>query len=219
MRLAFLRNGQYLASASGDTTVRVYDMRSPQTPSRAYEGHQKPVQSVAFSPDGSKLVSGSWDKTLRLWDLPSNRSVTMTGHTDRVVSAVFSPDGRYIVSAAEDLLIRLWDGRTGKFIKILATQGLAVANLSFSPDGRSVRQVPVRTAQHNSTRKSIRSRTEEKGSPASPGMIQHNGELIVTGRTDCRDGRRYTQPDPSLATRPMGRKFADLWGRVNPFSK
>lgn len=34
-----------------------------------FEGHDKSVYSVAFSPDGKSLVSGSLDQTLKIWDL------------------------------------------------------------------------------------------------------------------------------------------------------
>ena len=39
--------------------------------------HSGDINSVAFSPDGTKIVSGSYDKTIKVWDFgaqePSNR--------------------------------------------------------------------------------------------------------------------------------------------------
>ena len=41
------------------------------------EAHSGCINSVAFSPDGTKIVSGSLDKTIKVWDFgvqePSNR--------------------------------------------------------------------------------------------------------------------------------------------------
>ena len=39
--------------------------------------HSRDINSVAFSPDGTKIVSGSSDQTIKVWDFgaqePSNR--------------------------------------------------------------------------------------------------------------------------------------------------
>ena len=35
---------------------------------RTIEGHSRTIESVAFSPDGTRIVSGSDDETLQLWN-------------------------------------------------------------------------------------------------------------------------------------------------------
>ena len=32
------------------------------------DAHSSEIESVAFSPDGTKIVSGSWDQTIKVWD-------------------------------------------------------------------------------------------------------------------------------------------------------
>ena len=43
--------------------------------------HSKPVNTIAFSPDGTWLASGSNDDTLRVWDEETERTLlTFEGH-------------------------------------------------------------------------------------------------------------------------------------------
>ena len=63
-------NGQRLATAGDDGTVRLWDSSGKQL--AVLQGHQDSVSSVAFSPDGKTIYSNSRDGTTRLWDLQSN---------------------------------------------------------------------------------------------------------------------------------------------------
>ena len=74
-------------------------------------GHSSNVNSVAFSPGGSRIVSGSSDETIRLWDAATGDGIgkPLEGHSSSVFSVAFSPDGSRIVSGSEGSTIRLWD--------------------------------------------------------------------------------------------------------------
>jgi WD40 repeat protein len=66
--VAFSPDGQRLASASVDKTVKVWDAATGQEV-LTLKGHTGAVSSVAFSPDGTRLASAGaggvkvWDAT------------------------------------------------------------------------------------------------------------------------------------------------------------
>ena len=74
-------------------------------------GHRGWVNSVAFSPDGTRLVSGSQDGTVRLWDVQKATQVaSLTDHRGEVRAVALPRDGGFLMSASYDGTICLWRG-------------------------------------------------------------------------------------------------------------
>lgn len=126
-------DGRYVASGSGDKTVKLWDMATGAE-IRTFRGHHDKVGFVNFSPDGRFIVSGSQTDTIRIWEVSSGRNVLAIGHSPIANSVCFSPDGRYIVEGRV-YGIGFWDVETGKLVKTYRVESV-VNSVSYSHDGR-----------------------------------------------------------------------------------
>ncbi|MGW6867095.1 nSTAND1 domain-containing NTPase [Streptomyces sp. NPDC054912] len=137
--VAFAPDGKLLATASADTTVRLWGGAGHRQAVATLTGHGGPVLGVAFAPDGRLLASASADGTVRLWRLPERQPVgTLYKHGGGVRSVAFSPDGTTLVSGGVDGTVRLWDTASGQPRSTLRGHTDAVHGVAFSPDGRRV---------------------------------------------------------------------------------
>ncbi|KAH0405333.1 hypothetical protein KCU89_g213, partial [Aureobasidium melanogenum] len=136
--VAFSPDDKLIASASDDSTARLWDIATGATRS-ILEGHTGPVTAVAFSPNGKLLASVSWDNTIRLWDVPTGSPQrTLEDHTNTVTAVAFSPDGKLIASASDDSTVKIWDAATGAVRSTLKGHLGPVTAVTFSPEGRLV---------------------------------------------------------------------------------
>ena len=104
--------------------------------SATFAGHADRVNSVSFSPDGTRLVSGSRDGRAILWDVETGKQMaSLEGHRGAVNAVSFSPDGKTLVSGSRDGRAILWDVETAKHSAALDGHQGAVNAVSFSPDG------------------------------------------------------------------------------------
>lgn len=108
-------------------------------PSGAAMSHADTIETVEFSPDGSRLLTASHDGTARLWDPATGAGIgAPMRHARALNSAHFSPDGLRVLTASWDKTARLWDGKTGAPIGAAMTHQTSVESAQFSPDGTRI---------------------------------------------------------------------------------
>jgi WD40 repeat protein len=136
--VAWNPNGQHLASAGDDHTVRIWD-RLQVKPIYELIEHTAHVRSVAWSPDGRRLASASDDETVKIWDWTNRKvALTLTGHKCPVRSVTWSPDGRKIASGDKNATVRVWDATTGNETLCFYSKSRpeSILSVSWSPNSR-----------------------------------------------------------------------------------
>ena len=184
----FSRDGNMLATASDDKTVRLWDLQGNQL--ALFQGHQDQVNSVSFSRDGKILASAAYDGTVRVWDLQGNPLAVFQGHESPVNSVSFSPDGKSLATASHDKTVRLWDLQ-GNPLAVLRGHQFPVNSISFSRDGKS-----LATASNDKT--------------VRLWDLQGNPLAVLRGHQDSVSSVSFSRDGKSLAT-ASNDKTVRLW--------
>ncbi|KAF8179114.1 hypothetical protein BJ912DRAFT_644648 [Pholiota molesta] len=123
-----------LASASTDTTIRIWNTASGLCTATLTRG-EAPILAVVFLPDGSQqLLSGSGDNQILLWDVAKCAVLrTFEGHEKPVRTLSISLDGSRFASGSDDRRIKVFSLSDGQVIATFEGLSNSVTSVAFSP--------------------------------------------------------------------------------------
>ena len=164
-----------IATAGDDGAVKLWNVSEDKLSPRPgpVGSSDKPMRSVAFSPQGERIAAAGDDMTIRIWDIRGGPPVVSDDsrrHKKKVNSVAFSPDGRFVVSGSDDRSIKMWNSYTGELVAdfkpdpVDPTMG-RVYTVAFSSDGRLVAS--------GGDDKYVRLWNPEAGAPASEPLSGH----------------------------------------------
>jgi gluconolactonase len=141
--LAFTPDSAALISASGDKTLRIWDVKTGAA-KQLLRDHADSVYAISVSPDGKTIASAGVDRAIKLWDTKTGKAkFTFTGrtHGDTIYALAFRPgESARLASAGGDGEARLWsvggDAENTEAIRSMPQDGSAAHAVTFSPNGQ-----------------------------------------------------------------------------------
>ncbi|MDJ0521333.1 MAG: protein kinase [Planctomycetota bacterium] len=114
--LVFHPSKPLFASVSVDHTLKLWDPRTgaevgrPSERKAGLSANEDALESVAFSPDGTRIVTGGRNGLLRVWGTESHQLLaTLQDGGGWIQGLAFSPDGARVVSGHGDGRARIWE--------------------------------------------------------------------------------------------------------------
>jgi WD40 repeat protein len=134
--LAFVNNGNLLASSSEDSSVFIWDLTT-NTRKWDLSGHSSPVYGLKMI-SNEILASGSDDTSIKLWNITNGKVIrTMMSSGKKYWSVDLLNDGVTLVSGSDGGLVELRNVNNGSLLRSINTgmtiRTLATLNITAAP--------------------------------------------------------------------------------------
>ncbi|KAG5421185.1 PWP2 [Candida metapsilosis] len=132
--------GEWLAFGSSKLgQLLVYEWQS-ESYILKQQGHFDSMNTLCYSPDGSRLVTGSDDGRIKIWDVASGFCLmTFTEHSAPVTQVQFAKKGQVLFSSSLDGTIRAFDLiRFRNFRTFTATSRIQFNCVAVDPSGEVI---------------------------------------------------------------------------------
>jgi WD40 repeat protein len=132
-----LPDGDTLASASRDSSIKLWSIANQKLLTRLQGAHQGAVNALATASTGKSLYSIGDDGKVVEWDLQSRSQKRVAMTIDGAGWAIAcSPDGSQIAAGGVKNVIDVWDPNHSRLLGKLRGHQAAVTSLRYSADGR-----------------------------------------------------------------------------------
>lgn len=132
--IAFSPDGQTIASAGDDKTIKIWNLEGELL--HSFMAHNERIWKLAFAPDGQTLASASADQTVKLWTR-DGKLLTELDQGGAIWGVAFNPQGNLIASSSRDDTLKLWK-LDGTLVRTIDAQSGGLTRVAFSPDGQTI---------------------------------------------------------------------------------